>query len=74
MTTDEAKAKVLKEPDFIAIKRVDYSLEQLMEKYPEGCPDHIIAKALMIPEHEVEEMYSKATQKLKMIMGVRDEE
>lgn len=70
MNPIEAKKKVETEPDFIALKRFDFSLEKLLERYPEGCPDRIIANALMIAEAEVEELYEKAVAKLRIIMGV----
>lgn len=64
MNDTETKAKLENEEDFINLKRFEYSLQQLMERYPEGCPDKIIAKALMIPEEEVEKLYQEIAQKL----------
>jgi hypothetical protein len=72
MNSIEAKKRVETDPDFIALKRFDFSLEKLLERYPDGCPDRIIANALLIPEHEVEELYQSAIIKLRGIMGVEE--
>lgn len=45
--------------DFINIKRFDYSLAKLCDKYPEGCEDHIIASALGMPETDVDKRYNE---------------
>ena len=56
--------------DFVAIKRYKYSLAVLEDRYPDGAPDHIIAKALGIPETEVEVRYQKIVLELRAKMGV----
>ena len=55
--------------DFIAIKRFDFSLTRLLERYPDGAPDSIIASALMIEEEDVEPLYESIVNKLREIMG-----
>lgn len=55
--------------DFIAIKRFDFSLSQLLERYPDGAPDSVIASALMIEEDEVALLYESIVDKLREIMG-----
>lgn len=56
------------DPDFILIRRFDYSLKKLVERYPDGAPDRIIAQALGIEEHEVQEIYRGVVLKLKSIL------
>lgn len=70
MNNLEAQQRVQTDPDFVNLKRFDFSLQKVLERYPEGAPDRVIANALMIPEHAVEELYQSAVAKLKMIMGV----
>lgn len=72
MNPIDAKKLVETDPDYIALKRFDFSLKVLLERYPEGCPDRIIANALMIPEYEVEEIYQQAVARLRVIMGVTE--
>lgn len=72
MNSTELQDQIEKDPDFIASKRFDFSLKKALERYPDGCPDKVVAQALMIPEHEVEELYLKAVSKIRMIMGVTD--
>lgn len=58
--------------DFIALKRFDYSLVNLRKKYPDGCPDHVIASALQVPEDEVEALYQSAVARLRGALGVAE--
>jgi hypothetical protein len=70
LTTTEARKKILYDPDFVFLKRFDYSIDQLMERYPDGCPTRIIAQALMLTEDDVDELYERLVLKLRRLMGV----
>lgn len=58
------------DPDYISSKRFDYSLEKLLERYPDGCPDRVIASVLLIEEQEVEQYYVRIVEKLRRMMKV----
>lgn len=62
--------KIVNEEDFIAIKRFDYSLNKMLERYPNGVPDRIIAQALLMDEEEVEELYQRVIVKLRERMKI----
>jgi hypothetical protein len=63
--------KILEEsPDFINIKRYGNSLAKLEVRYPGGCPDHIIAKALGLTEEQTETRYQQIVACLRSEMGV----
>lgn len=64
--------KIHKDEDFINLKRFDYSLNQLLKRYPDGAPNKVIALALDIPEEEVENIYKKIVENLREKM-VRNE-
>ncbi len=70
---DENKKKILDDPDFINIRRFDYSLERLLDRYPDGASDRLIASALMMTEDEVSEFYEEVVEKLRTIIGVNHE-
>ena len=70
MSPQELRKRVETEADFVNLKRFNYSLEKLLERYPEGCPNRVIAHALDIAEDEVEELYQMAVCKLRVLMGV----
>lgn len=72
MNVHDQKKRVNEDQDFVALKRFDYSLEALLERYPDGCPDRVIAQALLISEPEVEELYQETVLKLRSIMGVTE--
>lgn len=70
MNTIDLKRKIEADPDYVHLKRFEYSLEKVLERYPDGCPDKVIAAGLLISEPEVEELYQQAVAKMRMIMGV----
>ena len=72
MTITEIKAKISEEGDFVNLKRFDFSMKKLLERYPEGCPNRIIAHALALAENEVEELYQQAVNRLRELMGVKN--
>jgi len=71
MNNDEIRSRIDGDPDFVNLKRFDYSLAKLLERYPEGCPDRVIAHALLVSEEEVEELYDIAVERLRELMGVK---
>ena len=70
MTTSELRRLLEEDPDFIYLKRFDYSLKKLLERYPDGCPDRIIANALLMTEDDIQALYEKIVIKLRNAMGV----
>ena len=69
MNNDE-EMRLNVDPDWIAIKRYKNSIEVLEKRYPDGCPAHIIARALGITEDEVEERYQKIITCIRIKIGV----
>lgn len=64
--------KIQTDPDFVNARRFGNSLTALEERYKDedGCPDHVIASALMIPEGELETEMARIVLKLRGLMGV----
>jgi hypothetical protein len=62
---DGVKELIDNDPNYIAIKRFDFSLKNLLERYPEGVPTRIICQALQMTEEEVEALYQSVLEKLK---------
>lgn len=69
-TTEELQLRIDTEDDFVNIKRLDYSLERVLQRYPDGAPQRVIAQALMISEDEVEKLYETVVQKLRNALKV----
>jgi hypothetical protein len=69
-TWEEINNMVSNEDDFILLRRYGYSLQKLVDKYPDGCPDHIIATALGVDEAAVKERFSKIITCLRDRIGV----
>lgn len=72
MTPEEARKKLAEDPDFVNLKRFDFSLKSTLEKLPDGCTDRQIAQALMIPEDRVRSMYARIVEKIRGVLGVED--
>jgi len=70
MTTAEVQKMLQEDESYVYMKRFDFSIEKLEARYPDGCPDHVIAQALMITEDDVERMYQSIVAKLRTAMGV----
>jgi hypothetical protein len=69
---EEIRCKINTDPDYIAIKRFDYSLDKVIEKYPDGAPTKVICTALLMEEEEVMEMYEKIVLKIRGMLDIRD--
>jgi len=70
MTSNEAKHLINTDPDFVYMKRFDYSLDKLMDRYPDGAPTKIIAQAMMMTEDEVEDLYETVIVKMREALKV----
>lgn len=70
MKSQEARRLIATDPDYIYLKRFDFSLEQLIERHPGGVPDRVIAAALMITEEGVGDLYNLIIAKLREAMKV----
>lgn len=70
MSFEDEQKMISTDPDYISSKRFDYSLEKLLERYPDGCPDRVIASVLMIDETEVEQSYARIVEKLRKMMKI----
>jgi hypothetical protein len=52
-------------PDFILLKRFDYSLTLAMLRYPDGMPLNLIAQALNLTENQVDRRYRSIIGRLR---------
>lgn len=70
----DTERKLKRDPDFVVAPRFGNSLQRLVERFPEGVPDDVCAKALNLLPDEVEQLYHKTVKDLQVLMlgGVRD--
>jgi hypothetical protein len=69
MTSDEVQQRLKDEPDFINLKRFDYSLKALLARYPEGVPARLLASALDLSEEEADAMYEGVLLRLRKALA-----
>ena len=65
---DTTERKLKKDPDFVVAPRFGNSLQRLVERFPEGVPDDICAKALNLTVEEIEQLYQKTVRDLRITM------
>jgi len=65
MTTEEALFRINNDPEFVYLKRLDYSLTRVIERFPEGAPDRTVAQALMITAEDVHRIYNDIVMRLR---------
>lgn len=70
---DDIVAKIKEDPDYVDLKRFNYSLKEAMARYPDGVPDRIIASGLRMSLEELNQTYANIVKKLRIAMKVDDE-
>jgi hypothetical protein len=70
LTGQEARKLIEEDPNFVYLKRFNYSLADLVARHPDGVSDRVIAAALMMTEDDVADMYASIVQKLRVAMKV----
>lgn len=58
--------------DFIHFPRLGNSIKTFIDNHPSGGSDKQIAKALMIEEEEVEELFQSAIKKIRASLQIED--
>lgn len=71
--SEEIKKKILSDPDFVNLKRYGYSVEKVLDRFPDGAPTKLIAQGLMMSEEEVEETLQSVILKLRTALKVEVE-
>jgi hypothetical protein len=70
VTTNQAHTLLHEDENFVYSKRFGYSLQKVLERYPEAAPDRVTAGLLMITEDDVETHWQGIVRKLRDRMGV----
>jgi hypothetical protein len=68
MEIEKMRQMILEDPDFISLKRFDFSIKNLLKRYPESAPPHVAAQALLLTEEEFETEYTRVVEKLKSLI------
>jgi hypothetical protein len=69
MTEPEKRARLETDPDFILLKRFDFSLAAALRRYEDGMPTPLIAQALGITDADVERRYQRIVGTLREALG-----
>jgi hypothetical protein len=60
-----SQEKIATDPDYICAPKHNNSLATLIERYPNGAPDSVIARVLRIKPEQVKAIFEKILTKLK---------
>lgn len=66
------KNKINTDPDFINMPKASNSLKRAVEMFPDGMEIPAIAKALMMSEAEVDEVFNSAIKKIREQLDLGD--
>lgn len=66
----DIRSKLLTDPHFVNSKRFNYDIENVLNRYPDGCPEHVIASLLQIELDDISEIYEEIVLKLRKEMGI----
>lgn len=69
LTKEQILSSIKTDPDFIRSAEFKNSLNELMERYPEGVSDSVIARVLMVNKEKVQEIYEASLKVLKAAIG-----
>lgn len=69
-TVEEIRNRINTEKNYVNIKRFDYDIEKVLDRYPDGAPNKVIAAGLLMTEEEIEEVYQGVILKLRGAMKV----
>ena len=72
MNINEIQSRIETDPDFVNVKRFDYSLAKLLERYEDGVPNKVIAQALCMTEEEAEELFQATLDKVRQMMKIEE--
>lgn len=74
MSKEDIQKRIQSEEDYVRAPKFSNSLNKLMSKYDNGLENPAIAKALMIPEEKVAEIYEEAVELIREQMSKDDED
>jgi len=66
----DIKKLINTDEDFFYCPRLGNSLKKLIDKNPDGVGNERIAKVLLLDENEVQELFNKAIEKIRIQMGL----
>ncbi len=67
---DEARQKIESAEDYVYLARFQFSMKKLLERYPDGVPNRLIAQGLLLTEDEVEAKFQAVIRKIRRALKV----
>lgn len=68
---EEVRRKVDQEPDYVAGGHHGHSLRALRDRYPDGAPGHVVARALARTERQARALYAVTMRQIRRWLGVK---
>lgn len=69
-SNEEIRTLIQTDPNYVNLSRYSCDLKKVLDRYPDGCPDHVIANALGVKEEDVPGLYQTVVFKLRSLLNV----
>lgn len=74
LSKEEIQQLLHNDETFVNSKRYGYSIEAVLERYPDGAPNNVIAQLLELDKDDIDARYSSIVVTLRRLMGVQTDE
>jgi hypothetical protein len=74
LSKEEVQNLLHNDETFVNSKRYGYSIEAVLERYPDGAPNNVIAQLLELDKDSIDARYSSIVVNLRRLMGVQIDE
>lgn len=69
----EIKKRIAQDTDYVRCPKCSNSLTKFLQRNPDGVEDNTVARLLMIPEDQVEQVYQEAVLKLRESLKIESD-
>lgn len=66
---EQFKNLVNTDPNFVFSKKYNYNIDNLLQRYKEGCSNKLICTVLILKSNELNKIYNNIVLKLKQMMN-----
>lgn len=74
LSKEEIQHLLHNDETFVNSKRYGYSIDAVLERYPDGAPNNVIAQLLELDKDDIDARYSSIVVNLRRLMGVQIDE
>lgn len=69
----DLRQRIDTERDFVALPRYGNSIQRVIDKFPNGVPEHLTARALRMSPRQLQMLWGRILRKLRVVLDVEEE-